>query len=156
MNNASKMNFIAELDLLKTIDHPNIIKLYDLFYGMGIIMWLLNFAKEVAFKSIFKRKKDKSLKRQSELSWNNSCQFCVTWTIRISFIEIWNCKISFSWKNRINKVQTMKSRSLILGLLLKFKSIKKTNLNSSVHFFTLHLNLAKAFLLKSVIFGARG
>ena len=35
MNNASKINFVAEIDLLKTLDHPNIIKLYDLFLYDG-------------------------------------------------------------------------------------------------------------------------
>lgn len=36
MNNVSKMSFIAEIDLLKRLDHPNIIKLYDLFLHEGI------------------------------------------------------------------------------------------------------------------------
>ncbi len=29
------MSFIAELDILKTLDHPNIVKLYDLFLHNG-------------------------------------------------------------------------------------------------------------------------
>lgn len=36
MNNTSKMSFIAEIDLLKKLDHPNIIKLYDLFLHDGV------------------------------------------------------------------------------------------------------------------------
>jgi calcium-dependent protein kinase len=35
MNSISKMSFIAEIDLLKKLDHPNIIKLYDLFLHDG-------------------------------------------------------------------------------------------------------------------------
>jgi serine/threonine protein kinase len=35
MSNTIKMSFIAELDILKTVDHPNIIKLYDLFLYDG-------------------------------------------------------------------------------------------------------------------------
>ncbi len=35
MNNISKMNLIAEVELLKKLDHPNIIKLYDLFLHDG-------------------------------------------------------------------------------------------------------------------------
>lgn len=29
------MPFVAEIDILKTLDHPNIIKLYDLFLFDG-------------------------------------------------------------------------------------------------------------------------
>jgi serine/threonine protein kinase len=32
MNNKTKMGFIAEIDLFKTLDHPNIVKLYDIFF----------------------------------------------------------------------------------------------------------------------------
>jgi len=35
MNNKSKLSLIAEIDILKTLDHPNIIKLYDLFLYDG-------------------------------------------------------------------------------------------------------------------------
>lgn len=32
MNNVIKMGFIAEIDLFKTLDHPNVVKLYDIFF----------------------------------------------------------------------------------------------------------------------------
>jgi calcium-dependent protein kinase len=35
MNISSKMSFAAEIELLKKLDHPNIIKLYDLFMHDG-------------------------------------------------------------------------------------------------------------------------
>lgn len=35
MNKASQINLIAEMDILKILDHPNIIKLYDLFLYDG-------------------------------------------------------------------------------------------------------------------------
>lgn len=35
MNVSSKMSFAAEIELLKKLDHPNIIKLYDLFLFNG-------------------------------------------------------------------------------------------------------------------------
>ncbi len=35
MNASSKISFAAEIELLKKLDHPNIIKLYDLFLFDG-------------------------------------------------------------------------------------------------------------------------
>jgi serine/threonine protein kinase len=57
MTASSKMSFAAEIDLLKKLDHPNIIKLYDLFLYDGNYYVITEFCSGGSVQDYYSSKK---------------------------------------------------------------------------------------------------